>query len=428
MKAAIVLPALLLAAASCKTSGPSLFGKRSLHEQYGQSLKNAGLEKTAIGNSWFQAAAQALSNPVNIKLPYKEFTYLDASQPRALGLQFTAKRGEKIVVEVERKPLAGSRVFVELWDTNGGEQEFLQEADTSNRLDLDAETDGLLILRLQPELLAGGEYTITIRNGPSLVFPVKTERQVISSFWGADRDGGARKHEGVDIFAPRGTPLIAAAEGRITRVDETEIGGKTVWLRPKGKDYVLYYAHLQEQLVKAGQQVKQSEVIGTTGNSGNARTTGPHLHFGIYAAGGAIDPLWFIQPNRNSLPNFSADISGINKVKLTGPAAALYTAPGASAAAFQLPRNTPLRQIGFTGAWSRVVTPDGQTGFVKSEKLETPGQKQITAANDHTVYDKPSTGAARKMIIRKGERFQLIGNFSNLSYIACHGIDGWVQL
>ena len=60
---------------------------------------------------------------------------------------------------------------------------------------------------------------------------------------------------------------------------------------------MLYYAHLDQQLVSPGERVNAGEIVGTVGNTGNARTTAPHLHFGIYAVGrGAIDPYWFIAP------------------------------------------------------------------------------------------------------------------------------------
>src|SRR5205085_9197894 len=100
---------------------------------------------------------------------------------------------------------------------------------TSTTVQYDVDKEGNYILRLQPELLKGGEYTLSISTGPTLAFPVTPKvKSSVGSFWGAGRDEGARKHEGIDIFAPRGTALVAAADGVVTRVTENTLGGRVV--------------------------------------------------------------------------------------------------------------------------------------------------------------------------------------------------------
>ncbi|MBU6121699.1 M23 family metallopeptidase [Hymenobacter siberiensis] len=151
---------------------------------------------------------------------------------------------------------------------------------------------------MQPELLSAGRYTLRLRREPSLsIFPVLGRRDAAAgSFWGADRDGGARRHEGIDIFAPRGTPAVAATAGYISRTGETPLGGRVVWLADAEHGEHLYYAHLDKQLVVPGQHVRAGDTLGLVGNTGNARTTVPHLHFGIYRSGqGALDPLPFVR-------------------------------------------------------------------------------------------------------------------------------------
>jgi murein DD-endopeptidase MepM/ murein hydrolase activator NlpD len=76
----------------------------------------------------------------------------------------------------------------------------------------------------------------------------------------------------------------------ITSKNVTRLGGNVLWLRPEGTLWTAYYAHLDRQLVKAGDYVRKGQVIGTVGNTGNARTTPSHLHFGIYTWEGAINP------------------------------------------------------------------------------------------------------------------------------------------
>lgn len=130
----------------------------------------------------------------------------------------------------------------------------------------------------------------------SLAFPVWGKKSNIGSFWGDARDGGRRKHKGIDIFAKKGTPVVAICDGIIVSRGNTPRGGKTLWLQATGYAFTAYYAHLNEQKVRVGQFVKKGEVIGTVGNTGNARTTPPHLHFGIYTwLGGAINPLPYVK-------------------------------------------------------------------------------------------------------------------------------------
>jgi hypothetical protein len=112
--------------------------------------------------------------------------------------------------------------------------------------------------------------------------------------WGDNRDGGKRSHEGIDIFAPKLTPAIAGAAGVVTGVREGGLGGKTVWLRVDDKNTFLYYAHLDKQLVQEGQRVNKGEVVGLVGNTGNAKHTPSHLHFGVYTNDGPVNPLPFV--------------------------------------------------------------------------------------------------------------------------------------
>lgn len=129
----------------------------------------------------------------------------------------------------------------------------------------------------------------------SLAFPVAGIKSNIGSLWGARRDGGRRKHQGIDIFARKGTPVVAICDGIITLKDHTPIGGKTLWLDSEDHSWTAYYAHLDKQYVKEGQFVKKGQLIGTVGNTGNARTTPSHLHFGIYTNKGPVNPLPYVK-------------------------------------------------------------------------------------------------------------------------------------
>lgn len=113
----------------------------------------------------------------------------------------------------------------------------------------------------------------------------------ISNTWHAPRSGN-RLHEGQDIFARRGTEIYSSTEGYVVRVGESPLGGKTVYvLGAGGRGY--YYAHMDAYAegLAAGNFVTRDTVLGYVGTTGNARGTPPHLHFGVYTHGGAVNPL-----------------------------------------------------------------------------------------------------------------------------------------
>lgn len=122
--------------------------------------------------------------------------------------------------------------------------------------------------------------------------PITVDRvrpETLRNSWHAERATG-RRHEGIDIFAPRGTPVRGTTEGVIVRIGDGGLGGRTVWvLGPGGQRH--YYAHLERFAdIFRGQRVAAGDLLGYVGNSGNARGTPPHLHYGVYTMGGAINP------------------------------------------------------------------------------------------------------------------------------------------
>jgi len=125
-----------------------------------------------------------------------------------------------------------------------------------------------------------------------LAMPLENVRkQQIADTWGAPR-GTNRTHEGQDIFAAKGTPILSATPGYVYNIGENNLGGQTVSVIGRG-GRVYYYAHLDSYApqLKEGDWVTTRTVLGYVGTTGNAQGTPPHLHFGIYATGGAINPL-----------------------------------------------------------------------------------------------------------------------------------------
>lgn len=111
----------------------------------------------------------------------------------------------------------------------------------------------------------------------------------IVNTWAAPRPGG-RQHEGVDIFAPRDTPVVSTTRGLVTRVGTNRLGGQVIWVLGPGLESH-YYAHLERFAdVRPGDIVNVGEVLGYVGRTGNARGTPFHLHYGIYRFGKAENP------------------------------------------------------------------------------------------------------------------------------------------
>ena len=126
---------------------------------------------------------------------------------------------------------------------------------------------------------------------PTLPVPVQgVSMRAVRDTFGAPRPGD-RTHQGVDIFAPRGTPVVSTTRGIVARIGENRLGGTVVWVLGPGGDRH-YYAHLNSVAdIKTGQRLVPGDVLGTVGTTGNARGTPPHLHYGVYRrANGAINP------------------------------------------------------------------------------------------------------------------------------------------
>ena len=99
------------------------------------------------------------------------------------------------------------------------------------------------------------------------------------------RAGGARAHDAIDIMAPRGTPVVAAAPGRVEKLFNSQGGGGiTVYVRSADNRWIYYYAHLDRYApgLAEGQVIRRGTPLGTVGSTGNANPAGPHLHFAIH--------------------------------------------------------------------------------------------------------------------------------------------------
>tara|TARA_B100001179_G_scaffold25650_3_gene15786 strand:+ start:79 stop:825 length:747 start_codon:yes stop_codon:yes gene_type:complete len=139
----------------------------------------------------------------------------------------------------------------------------------------------------KPALVSANKENATVPGSAELsqlVIPVLNVRPgELSDTFLAERDGGARLHEAIDIMAPKGTSVIAAAPGTIERIYRSETGGNSLYIRSADKKTIFYYAHLDKYApgLKEGQQVRRGQRIGEVGTTGNAAPDAPHLHFAI---------------------------------------------------------------------------------------------------------------------------------------------------
>jgi murein DD-endopeptidase MepM/ murein hydrolase activator NlpD len=384
--AALVLGA-GLAAGGCSRPEPPRpsFIEAEDHAHYAAALNEFGLDKTALGRDWLLAADRALAQPVVVALPFEESEYIAPTTPAALGYEFTLQRGRTLAIDVRFDAEEPSRLFVELFETAEGEaprRVAETRTDAAGRLEYEARRSGVHLLRIQPELLRGGRVVVSQRTLASLGFPVQgLSLRAVQSVFGDPRDGGIRDHHGVDIFAPRGTPVLAAVDGTV-RVDTGNRGGQLIWLqdatapattgRRRGRR--LYYAHLDDWAVANGDRVRAGDVIGYVGNTGNARTTAPHLHFGVYDRG-PVDPTPFLMPDDPAPagPTGALELLGA-WARVTRSGAVLREAPNARAVVVsELDRDMVARVQAATGAFYRVTLPDGVRGYISAREVAVAG-------------------------------------------------------
>lgn len=410
-----------------------LLKKSSPYENYLESLESTRLRNYALVRDWKSAGEAVLNDSLQITLPYQEVAYFDPKKPKAMLLRYSVEEGHQVDVGLNLVSQKDATFFMDVfeWDPKDQTMERIHFADSSERISYRVKKSGVHALRIQPELFRGGVFSLNISYQGLLAFPIIGKNTVnIASFWGDPREGDVRKHEGVDIFSSRGTPVVAASSGRVRRVGNNRLGGKVVWLYNRNMGHSQYYAHLDSQLVQPGQQVEIGDTLGLVGNTGNALTTAPHLHFGIYKSGsGAVDPFPFLQDP--TLPDKS-DISdsvhvgtlGIIKASLANIRSSPSTA---SEKIGSFSRNTLLQIEGKSGSWYRILLPDLKVGYIFEnlvEWVESPIKEiEISPMDEVRIFWGDHHPISGDIISGKA---QVLGIFEDSYYIeTSSGIKGW---
>lgn len=361
---------------------------------------------------------QALRSPFEMEIPFRVDGSFKAKSVQAFGYAFQVEEGATLALHIEWEPADSSLLFADVfWDTGDELKRIASFAECSEICPVSIRNSGRYILRLQPELLAEGSFSLSVSTTATYaVFPVYNhDASAIQSPFGVSREGGVRTHKGVDIFADKGTYVVAPTRGIVTAVKNGGRGGKSVWLRDMHKGYNLYFAHLDSQYVSFGNWLEPGDIIGTVGNTGNAKYTPSHLHFGVYR-GPAIDPYPLID-TRSPVPN--PPVAGIEEplMMVRGSKANLRKGPSTDYQVVNtLGRNEVLFVDAVCESWYQVHTATNQRGFMHRSLLGKTWNEELDTA-EAFVYTRPEMFAADSLRVSL-EKFRKLGETRQYAYIA----------
>ena len=408
-------------------------------EAYWSALDSNQLTHTQMAQAWQQAGVRALEDSVFLQLPFKETGYFRAEVPEAYTYRLALKTGELLHIDLSEES-DSTLFFVDFFRLESTDSStqllhlFSAENYQTDSLSYEAQQAGTYLLRIQPELLASARFTLQLLVQPVYgVFPVqgKGNPDIWSSF-GDPRDGGRRSHKGIDIFARRGTPTLAAIDGVIRRVKDEGLGGKQVWLYDEERQQSLYYAHLDSQQVIEGQLVQAGDTVGTVGNTGNAKTTRPHLHFSIYRRGdGAIDPKPFVAFQQKKAPRVRANLSRLGQLsRVKNSNTRLRAAPHPRADQLAtLDRHFPVEILGASKYWYRVRSSNGFSGYLPATDVEDISRsiEKFTVAMETELLRAPHPEAVAAYALPSNAEVEVIGKNGNYQLVrGSLGEQGWM--
>lgn len=430
-RAPIFIPLLLLVACNGFKSIKSVFRQLSPHEQFVESLKKSELLNASMTREWLNASESVFQDSIFVEIPFSESGFFQASAPDARSYRFHVKDGQVLTIKGAVKTQAEAKVFMDLFAKDEDEWDRIAFGDSTFSITHEFGSDEECVLRIQPELLVNAWYAVNISLTPVLINPVYgASNRAIGSLYGASRDKGKRSHEGVDIFAPKGTPVIAPTDGYISRVGSNTLGGKVVWMKDMKRGHSYYFAHLDSQMVRAGMQVRQGHVLGLVGNTGNAKKTPPHLHFGIYQSG-SKDPLNYIRRIETAISSFPIDTGFSHKsFKILTKVAPLRFGPSKDLPVrTSLPKNTFVTVTGQNNDWYRILLPDDTQGYIlKKQLVELDKGKHALIDTSSVLLSGAVTSALTVEYLEKDTAVQVLAFFRDYSFVVTkEGQTGWVR-
>lgn len=352
----------------------------SPHERYQQNL----IDTLSSTQEWILASHTVLDQPVSVEVPFQAKSVYFQDEANAWGWKFTAAEGRKLEIQLKEQNLI-HQVFLDLFALSDNDT-LLVASQLNKGIEYVIPQTQTYLLRLQTELDINGSFTLQLTDHPSLILPVAGAGFYdIGGKFGDSR--GNRSHQGIDIFAEHRTPAIAAADGWVSKVGTARLGGKIVWLNTKHKS--LYYAHLDSILINQGEAIQQGDTLGLVGTTGNARSTPPHLHFGVYGYRRAVDPMPFIEETNLSLPPIETTPSVFNKwAQLQAENVNIWSDPSTQRpSGLVLNKSDEVKIVGGTGSWYHIRLSDGRDGFIDKHFLE-PSTPPITSTQAEAELSK----------------------------------------
>ncbi len=446
--------------------------------RFREGVATLAVSSRHIGEEWTAAADRALAVPTRAVLPFFEDLAFEPTAPRAMAFEFQAVRGHGLTIRGD------DGVLLELFRRSEGETRGRQVSETGDEtggrsgLTLVAERlpgqgalyhepreHGSYVLLVQARPLDAAALRLSVTTEPLLEWPVEgTDPGDIWSVFGDSRDGGRRVHHGIDIFAPLGTNIYAASTSTVRRAGTRDRGGKIVTLYDEARDIFLYYAHLDEHRTEGGITVGPGDLIGTVGNTGNAFTTPPHLHLGIYDANWRrpLDPWYFFVPVRRveRLPQVAvSELGGWVRVAEESPAVhahpdfvggvvpspARFDARGNPVdTSYRPPRilargprvaGTPsfregLRVQGTHGAFVRVEVSPGEVGYVAGSAVATLSApvEELVLDQETAVRMLPESSSDLRGTIQANTTVSVLAYRGSYGLVSYRGHFGWIPL
>jgi hypothetical protein len=222
--------------------------------------------------------------------------------------------------------------------------------------------------------------------------------------------------------------VIAVANG-VAQPGTNGLGGNVVWLRGASQPRTFYYAHLDRWAIAGVTTVAAGDVLGYVGNTGNAQSTAPHLHFGIYERG-AIDPAPFLRPDDGEPPPPTGHESYLGeRVRVqTARTAFRDGASGTARVQSTIPRDTVARVFGLSGAHLRVSLPDRSAGYLADNAVRPASTPLRTArlGDERVLREAASDVAPVVGIAPAGSDVAVLGRFGGYELLrGPGGMTGW---
>jgi hypothetical protein len=150
----------------------SLIARSTPYEKYVKTLQMSDFDQTVLGQRWIMAGEKVFKESTVVDLPYHESGKFFPDRPSATGIKFTANRGDKVLIKVELVDTDDFKLFTDLFHLNLDEAPVnIFNSDKDQETKFAVEESGIYLLRLQPELMKGGKYIVTINKEPSKPFP-----------------------------------------------------------------------------------------------------------------------------------------------------------------------------------------------------------------------------------------------------------------